>query len=306
MKKIWPFLQDKIVRTIGAALLGGVVAPVIVGLVLKTLGLLHGATLHGWLLNVGQNVTPLGAAGGAAAGAAGAGGPLPPKDKDPDPCAGEARAVLADQGTVDMLKGQLEAKEAQINALNAPISALAAQASALASQAKTELLEQFAVTVLTKVVQGLMVAMGDPAVAPEMLGGKEAAEAVEGVSKVVETASNPLSQVPGYSTPSDFAENVNFFKEMNQYFQASQGDLKALEELSNANNMPAVSQFVDVMKEMNQKVDEGYALLNSINNPTNGIQQQLDEAQNKLSEDQQALADCQASNAGGGSTGADA
>ena len=132
MKKIWPFLQDKIVRTIGAALLGGVVAPVIVGLVLKTLGLLHGATLHGWLLNVGQNVTPLGAAGGAAAGAAGAGGPLPPKDKDPDPCAGEARAVLADQGTVDMLKGQLEAKEAQINALNAPISALAAQASALA------------------------------------------------------------------------------------------------------------------------------------------------------------------------------
>lgn len=306
MKKIWPFLQDKIVRTIGAALLGGVVAPVIVGLVLKTLGLLHGATLHGWLLDVGQNVTPLGAAGGAAAGAAGAGGPLPPKDKDPDPCAGEARAVLADQGTVDMLKGQLEAKEAQINALNAPISALAAQASALASQAKTELLEQFAVTVLTKVVQGLMVAMGDPAVAPEMLGGKEAAEAVEGVSKVVETASNPLSQVPGYSTPSDFAENVNFFKEMNQYFQASQGDLKALEELSNANNMPAVSQFVDVMKEMNQKVDEGYALLNSINNPTNGIQQQLDEAQNKLSEDEQALADCQASNAGGGSTGADA
>ena len=161
-------------------------------------------------------------------------------------------------------------------------------------------------TVLTKVVQGLMVAMGRPRSRARNAGRKEAAEAVEGVSKVVETASNPLSQVPGYSTPSDFAENVNFFKEMNQYFQASQGDLKALEELSNANNMPAVSQFVDVMKEMNQKVDEGYALLNSINNPTNGIQQQLDEAQNKLSEDQQALADCQASNAGGGSTGADA
>jgi len=134
-----------------------------------------------------------------------------------------------------------------------------------------------------------------------LLGGEEVAEAVEGVSKTIDTASNPLSQVPG--SVADFAENVSFFNEMNQYFQASQGDLKALEELSSANNMPAVSQFVDVMKEMNQKVDEGYALLNSINNPTNGIQQKLDDAQNKLKEDQQALADCQKSNSGGGGSG---
>jgi len=54
---------------------------------------------------------------------------------------------------------------------------------------------------------------------------------------------------------------------------------------------------------MNQLVDKGYGLLNSINNPNNGIQQQLDNAQNKLKEDQKDLEDCKNSNAGGGGSG---
>jgi uncharacterized membrane protein YgcG len=302
MKKIWPLLHHRIVWAIGGALLAGVAAPVMVGLVLKALGLLHGASLHTWLLDVGQNVTPIGAAGGAAAGAAAGGGPIPQKDKDPDPCAAEARAVLADQGTIDNLKSMLATTEAQIEALNTPIDKLAAQASALASQANRELAKQFAVTVLTKVVQGLMVAMGDPAFAPGLLGGGEAATAVAEVGTTIDTATNPLSQVKE-GAPSDFADSVSFFNQMNQYFQASQGDVNALQALASANNMPAVTQFVNVMNAINQLIDKGCALVNSINNPNNGIQQKLDEAQNQLKQDQKDLQDCKNSNAGGGGSG---
>ena len=54
MKKIWSLLHQRIVWTIGAAVLAGVAVPAIVGLVLKALGLLHGASLHTWLLDVGH------------------------------------------------------------------------------------------------------------------------------------------------------------------------------------------------------------------------------------------------------------
>ena len=52
------------VWTISAALLAVVAVPAIVGLVLKALGLLHGASLHTWLLDVGGNVDGEGAIAG--------------------------------------------------------------------------------------------------------------------------------------------------------------------------------------------------------------------------------------------------
>jgi len=88
MKKIWSLLHQRIVWTIGAAVLAGVAAHPVLGLVLKALGWLHGDSLHAWLLDVGHNMGPLGAAGGlgaAAAAAAAASSPPPAKDKDPDP-----------------------------------------------------------------------------------------------------------------------------------------------------------------------------------------------------------------------------
>jgi hypothetical protein len=76
MKKIWSLLQHRIVWTSGAAMLAIAAVPVIVGLVLKALGLVHGASLHTWLLDVGQNMGSGGAAGSFGAGAAGGfGGP---------------------------------------------------------------------------------------------------------------------------------------------------------------------------------------------------------------------------------------
>lgn len=70
MKKIWSLLHHRIVWTIVAALLAIVAVPAIVGLVLKALGLVHGSSLHSWLLDAGQNVDGGGAAGsfGSAAG----------------------------------------------------------------------------------------------------------------------------------------------------------------------------------------------------------------------------------------------
>jgi hypothetical protein len=72
MKKIWSLLQHRIVWTSCAALLVIVAVPAIVGLVLKALGLVHGASLHTWLLDsTTANVPPHGvtASGGAAVGA---------------------------------------------------------------------------------------------------------------------------------------------------------------------------------------------------------------------------------------------
>jgi hypothetical protein len=299
MHKIWSLISHRVVWTIGAAWLAGVAAQAVLGLVLKSLGLLHGASLHTWLLDVGHNMGPLGAAGGlgaAAAAAAAASDPPPPKDKDPDPCASQAEDVLKASGTVDMLKGQLQSVESQIDALMGPINAAAANAAALASDVHTEVAEQAAITVVTKVIQGLMAVMDPPS---EFAGA-----AVEVADKLANPVGAVLNEtVPGYEGASEAAENVSFFNEMNQYFQAYQGNIEALQELANEYNMPTVQKFVNQMNEMNGEIDKGQALFNKINNPNNGIQQQLDEAQGALKDAQAALKACQDSNAGGGSSG---
>ena len=63
MRKISSLLQNRIVWTSGAALLVIVAAPAMLGLALKALGLVHGASLYTWLLDVGQNMGAGGAAG---------------------------------------------------------------------------------------------------------------------------------------------------------------------------------------------------------------------------------------------------
>jgi hypothetical protein len=305
MKRFRWLLHHRTVRTIARALLAGVSLPVMVGLVLKALGLLHGTSLPTWLLDVQQNLGFDGALGALGAGAAGAGGPVPTKDKDPDPCAGERRAVLADQGNVDVIKQELNLKESQISALEAPFQQLQKQATALASQAKSELLEQFAITVISKLIEGLMVAMGEPEFAPGTLGGAGAAKTVDTVSAVIGTVSNPAGQVTGSTIGSEaaagIAGNASFFNQMYQYFQASQGDLNAVAQLANANNLPVAKEFVDVMNQMNQLVNQGVALANALPQ----IQEKLDDAQAKLKQDQQDLENCEDSNPDGGSSGAD-
>jgi hypothetical protein len=57
------------------ALLAIVAVPAVVGLVLKALGLMHGASLHTWLLDVGQNMGSGGANGAFGSAAATAGTP---------------------------------------------------------------------------------------------------------------------------------------------------------------------------------------------------------------------------------------
>ena len=297
--------RHRTVWTIARALLAGVSLPLMVGLVLKALGFLHANSLPTWLLDVQQNLGFDGALGALGAGAAGAGGPVPTKGKDPDPCAGERRAVLADQGSVDVIKQEINLTESQISALQAPFNQLQTQATALASQANSELLQDFAITVVTKLIQGLMVAMGEPAFAPGTLGGAGAASTVDSVSGVIGTVTNPVGQVTGSTIGGEAAtgvvENAGFFMQMYQYFQASQGDLNAVAQLANANNLPAAKQFVNVMEQMNQLVNQGCALANALPQ----LQEKLDGAQAKLTQDQQDLKNCEDSNSGNSSSGAD-
>lgn len=295
MRKFRSLLHTRIAWTIGGAL-AGISIPVLVSLAFKALALLHGGALHGgslhtWLLDVGHHVKLLGALGGVGAGAGAGGAPTPQKDPDPNPCAGEERAVDADKGTIAALSDQLASKEAQIAALSGPINSLAAQASALWPQARSEVAQQAALTALTKLIQ----------VVAEMSG--PVGEGAAAVSAAVGIVSDPAGSVVSAADSQSVIENANFFTEMYQSFQACQGDVSALTELASANPMPAVSQFLGVVKEMNQMIDSGYAYLNQINNPNNGILAQLQSAQNKLKQDQQDLADCQKSNSGNGSSG---
>ena len=55
--------HKRIVWTSGAALLLILAAPAMVSLIVKALGLVHSASLHTWLLDVGQNMGADGAAG---------------------------------------------------------------------------------------------------------------------------------------------------------------------------------------------------------------------------------------------------
>lgn len=71
IERFWRPLPHRIVWMIAAALLAGTAAPII-GLALKALGLIHGASLHTWLLDVGSNVDAGGATGAIGAAASGA------------------------------------------------------------------------------------------------------------------------------------------------------------------------------------------------------------------------------------------
>jgi hypothetical protein len=76
MKKLWSLFQHRIAWTSGAALLAIVAVPAISVLVLKALGLVHSASLHTWLFDVGQNMGADGAAGSlGSTGACAAGDP---------------------------------------------------------------------------------------------------------------------------------------------------------------------------------------------------------------------------------------
>jgi hypothetical protein len=83
MKKLCSHFQHRIVWTASAALLAMVAGPAVLVLVLKALGIVHGTSLHTWLLDVPLNVDGSGAAG--AGGAAAGSGGFSPNNKDVDP-----------------------------------------------------------------------------------------------------------------------------------------------------------------------------------------------------------------------------
>lgn len=289
MKKPRPLLPHRIVWTTGRAFLATIAVAVIVDLILRALGLLRSVSLPTWLLDVQQNLGWGGALGAVGAGAAGAGGPVPPKDKDPDPCAGEKRAILADNGTVEMYKGQLDLYAQQIDSLAGPADDLVKNANSLAPAAQSEVEEQFALTAITKLVQLLAEAAGP-------LG-----EGAAAVSAGVGIVSDPVGAVKGAADENSYLENGKFLSEMYQYFQVSQGNLNALEELCKENPLPAAQQFLEVMTELQNLAAQGHTLVNAMNH----VQENLQQAQDKLAQDEKDLADCEASNSGNGSAAGD-
>jgi cytochrome c556 len=251
---------------------------------LKALRLLHSASLHRWLLDVQQNLGGSGAIGAIGAGAAGAGGPVPPKNNDPDPCAAEKRAVLLDSGTVDKYKGQIAYYTNGINNLAGPANQLVNRAYSLAAAAQSEVADQFALTAITQLIQLVANASGFGAAAT-----------------VVGLATDPVGtvagNVPGYTE----VQNAKFLAQMNQYFQASQGDLNALAQLCKANPLPDAQQFLEAMQALQNLVAQGDLLVKAQTEAQNNLTQ----AQDQLAKDQQDLDACLASHAGDSSSGGD-
>jgi len=284
MKRFRWLLHHRTVRTIARALLAGVSLPVMVGLVLKALGLLHGTSAHTWLLDVQQNLGFDGALGALGAGAAGAGGPGPSNDNDPDPCAAEKRAVLLDQGTVDMYKGQITYYTNGINNLAGPANQLVNRAYSLAAAAQSEVAESFALTAITTLIQLVANASG--------LGGG---------STVVGFVNDPVGTVAGGVPGYNEVQEAKFLAQMYQYFQASQGDLNALAQLCKTNPLPDAQQFLEAMQALQNLVAQGNQLVKE----QNDAQENLTKAQDQLAKDQQDLANCEAGNSGNGSSGGD-
>ncbi len=253
---------------------------------LKALRFLHGASLHGWLLDVQQNLGAGGALGAIGAGAAGAGDPVPSKGDDPDPCAGERRAVLADSGIVDMYKGQITYYTNGINNLAGPANQLVNRAYSQAAAAQSEVTEQFALTAITTLIQQVANATGYGA----------AATAVGLATDPVGTAAGSITSKYG-----DVGE-IKFLAQMYQYFQASQGDLNALAQLCKADPLPATQQFLETMQALQNLVAQGNLLVQAQTEAQNNLTQ----AQDQLAKDQQDLDACLASHAGDSSSGGDA
>jgi hypothetical protein len=150
MKKIGALGHHGVVWTVGAALLAAVAAQVVIGLVLKAVGLLHGVSLTTWLLDVQHNMGPLGAAGGIGAGAAGgAGGPGPPNGKDPDPCAGLQRGYDQEQAKLNTIAAQQDALETAYDDSLPKLSALYDQFQVLAPSVQQLVMANLAETGLT-------------------------------------------------------------------------------------------------------------------------------------------------------------
>jgi hypothetical protein len=251
---------------------------------LKALRFLHGASLHGWLLDVQQNLGGSGALGAIGAGAAGAGDPVPPKGDDPDPCAGEKRAVLADNGIVEMYKGQITYYSNGINNLAGPANQLVDKAYSQAAAAKSEVVEQFALTAITQLIQLVANASG--------LGGG---------TTIVGFATNPVGTVAGNVPGMTTVQNATFLAQMYQYFQVSQGDLNALAQLCKANPLPDAQQFLETMQALQNLVNQGNELVKE----QADAQDNLAKAQDQLAKDQQDLDACVASHAGDSSSGGD-
>ena len=90
---------------------------------------------------------------------------------------------------------------------------------------------------------------------------------------------------------------------MYQYFQVSQGNLNALEELCKENPLPDAQKFLDAMNDLQGLVAQGHSLVNDLDAPDHGLQDKLADAKATVDQDQKDLDDCQASNSGNGSSG---
>jgi len=267
---------------IGAALLAMVVVPAMVALVLKALGLVHGASLHTWLHDVGQNVDWGGAAGSAGAGAAAGGSPGNPS-KNPNPCESESNAVDDAKQQVDSAQNHVDALKEILGAATANLPQQAYDTWLAGQQAQSEWYQN----------PTLWSFMGP-------------------VEQLLERATGDLTSQPGPNT----SQSTNtLVSNLSQFFDgntvsaaitaASLGDWNSRnteQDPGGSATVPfATQEFINSLLRLEAETNYAAGLLHQLSQ----AQEQLDKAEKQLQDAQQALADCQASNSGNGASGGD-
>lgn len=246
-------------------------------LILRVFGLLndspHISTLHRWLLDVGNNVPPIGAAGGVGAGVAGSGGPNPPNDKNP--CESESSAVDAAQQLVDSAQNRVDALQQNLSGTtkNLPQQVYATWLAGQQAQGEWALNPTLG-GAMGPLEQGLQSAAGDPSSMP---------------------------------TPSAFPPTSALLGNLNQFFASF--DVSAAAAAAplgvwssgytdgdpwGSGGVPlATQQFLQSLQTLQADTNLAAELQNQLND----AQAQLENAQKQLQDAKQALSDCASSSA---------
>lgn len=232
--------------------------------VLQLVDVLSGLFGSGVLHDVGRNVDPSG--GPASTGSApGAVNGDDEEEEDDDDCATQERWLLEYQEQLDNHVKQLETMQQKADAL-------VAELTAMADGAQNEVAWHLVQSLLSKLL----------AILTSKYGGS--------LGDLYGTTTDPLGAVPGVG---DALAAIDFFKEVNGYFDLMQGDIEAVAELAEQHGLPETKRFVEKMRELQDIGSKG----RQINYQIDEINVQKDQWQEKLDKAQAELDKCRASKA---------
>ncbi|HUG74443.1 MAG TPA: PrsW family glutamic-type intramembrane protease [Acidimicrobiia bacterium] len=230
--------------------------------VLQVVDVLGGLFGGGGLHDVGRNVDPTGgpASTGSAPGAANG----DDEEEEDDDCATQERWLLECQSRVDTYQQQLDNHVKQLEAMQQKADALVAELTAMADGAQSEVAWHLIQSLISKLLALVTSKYGGP------------------LGKAYGTTTDPLGALPGVG---DAKAAIEFFTEMQGYFDLMQGDIEAVAELAEEHGLAETKRFVEKMRELQDIGSKGRQIgyqIDEINVQKDQWQEKLDKAREEL------------------------